>query len=60
MFPAGSSLVRECTEDTVIKLPFVDEYGVTREKSMPLSAGTTLVADMIGIRECYSPLRMAD
>lgn len=60
MFPPGNFLIRECTEDTVVKIPLVDEGGATREKIMPLPAGTTLIADMVGIRECYIPLHMAD
>lgn len=51
MYPAGSILLREPREDTIVQVPCgTDANGNVIEEAVPVPKGTTIVADMIGIR----------
>jgi hypothetical protein len=52
MFPAGSLLLRETREDTILYVPAgTDEHGNVIEESVPVPKGTVIAGDMIGMRE---------
>ncbi|PVF91732.1 cytochrome P450 [Serendipita vermifera] len=53
MYPPAHIAIRECKEDTVLKVPFVEEDGTVREENVPFSKGTILVNDFIGMQ--YNP-----
>ncbi|KAJ7158318.1 cytochrome P450 [Mycena crocata] len=51
MFPAGHVLIREATEDTVLKVP--NPVGEEGSKTIPIPKGTQVTVDMIGVQ--YNP-----
>lgn len=51
MFPAGSMVIRETREDTILHVPAgTDAAGNVIEEPVAVPKGTTIVADMVGIR----------
>lgn len=52
MYPAGSVLIRETREDTILQVPSgTDANGNLIEQAVPIPKGTCVIGDMVGIRE---------
>lgn len=49
LYPAGHVAIRECTEDTVLKVPSSDQGG---SADMVMPKGSTVILDFIGMRAC--------
>ena len=49
MFPSGAVMIREATEDTVLKVP--NPIGEEGEKPVPMLKGAQVTIDMVGVRE---------
>ncbi|KAJ7512690.1 cytochrome P450 [Mycena galericulata] len=56
MFPAGHTLIREATEDTVLTIP--NPVGDEGSKTIPIPKGTQVMVDMIGVQ--YNPRYFED
>jgi cytochrome P450 len=50
MYPPAPFSFKECTEDTVVKVPVVEADGCVTEESVRFAKGSTLVYDFIGMR----------
>ena len=50
MFPSGAVMIREATEDTVLKVP--NPVGEEGEKVLPMAKGAQVTIDMVGVRKC--------
>jgi hypothetical protein len=51
---SGYIMIREAFEDTVLEIP--NPHGEEGSKIVPVPKGTQVLVDMIGVRECISPL----
>jgi cytochrome P450 len=50
MYPAAAVNIKECTEDTTVKVPVVEEDGSVTEETVRFAKGTTIIYDFVGIR----------
>lgn len=53
MFPAGTLVLREAREDTILHVPGIDANGRATEEALHVSKGTIIGGDMVGIQ--YNP-----
>jgi cytochrome P450 len=55
MYPAGSVMLRETREDTVIQVPCgTDADGKVMEEHVPIPKGTVIIGDTVGMRKFSS------
>ncbi|CAG8704398.1 12589_t:CDS:2, partial [Acaulospora colombiana] len=58
MYPPANIAIRECVEDTILKVPFVEDDGTVREDSIPIPKGTIMVNDFIAMQpHLFKPSR---
>jgi cytochrome P450 len=53
MMPSANLMIRETREDTILQVPVTLPDGTTVEKSMAIPKDTTLIMDLVGLREFY-------